>query len=133
MKKRILYVEDDEDTRDFVRKLLEKEDYLVDVASNGCDGLAKIMERLPDLVILDMMLPDMSGWDVFNKILAFEKDYRVEHKLSGVSPLMKVVFLSIIPISSTRMEFLKAYGVSDYLMKPFDNVELLQRIRAVMD
>jgi two-component system response regulator VicR len=132
MKKRILYVEDDDDTRDFVRKLLEKEGYIVDVASNGCDGLAKIAEVIPDLVILDMMLPDMSGWDVFNKMLTFEKNYCVEHKRNKSSPLMQVMFLSIIPISEARMEFLRAYGVSDYVMKPFDNAELLRRIKAVI-
>ncbi len=68
MSEKILYVEDDEDTRNLVRMVLKSDDYDVITAYNGEEGLKKLEENGIGLVILDIMLPDMSGWDIFGRI-----------------------------------------------------------------
>jgi len=131
MKKRILYVEDDEDTRNLVKLVLEKEGYDVEVASDGGACFSSISRRMPDLLLLDMMLPDMSGWDIFNKINT-ERPNGSSGELSG-GRRPKVVFLSVIRMSEDRLEKLKEHGITDYIMKPFVNTDLVKRIRTVMD
>lgn len=68
MSEKILYVEDDEDTRNLVRMVLKSDGYDVVTAHNGEEGMEKLEENGIGLVILDIMLPDMSGWDIFGKI-----------------------------------------------------------------
>ena len=132
MSKRILYVEDDEDTRILVKRILEKEGYCLITANNGGECLNRLKKEKPDLLLLDMMLPDMSGWDVFNKILNYGRHYREDHKIEDKSPFVKVAFLSVIPISGERLIKLRKYGVSDYIMKPFDNNDLVRRIDKIL-
>lgn len=114
---KILYVEDDEDTRFLVKSLLESKGYEVDTASSGVEGLQKLGDEKFDLVILDIMLPDTSGWDIFQKI-----------KKNPDNRDVRVIFLSVIPVSEERLETLKKSGVSDYVMKPFDNNDLVERV-----
>ena len=117
MTHKILYVEDDEDTRFLVKGLLESKGYEVNTAPNGAKGLQKLGDNKFDLVLLDIMLPDTSGWDIFQKIRGNPDNKDV-----------KVIFLSVIPVSDERLETLKKSGVSDYIMKPFDNRDLIERI-----
>lgn len=128
----ILYVEDDEDTRNMVKGVLEKRGYTVVTACDGRECLSKLGREKPDLVLLDMMLPDMSGWDIFNKILNLGRKYRAEYKIEDNSPFVKVAFLSVIPISGDRLVKLRKYGISDYIMKPFDNEDLVRRIADIL-
>jgi DNA-binding response OmpR family regulator len=116
--KKILYVEDNIDTATAVKILLETVGYGVELAYNGTDGLKKAQEHRFDLILLDVMLPDMSGWDIFEKI----KD-RVKAKYA---------FLSAIPVSDERMRELKKAGVSEYIMKPFTKADLISRITKVL-
>ena len=69
--------------------------------------------------MLDIMLPDMSGWDIFQKL---KKD-KVQAKYA---------FLSAIPVSSERMEELKKAGVSDYITKPFEKDDLVERVKSIL-
>ena len=85
MSKRILYVEDDVDTRILVKRILEKKGYYVITASSGEECLNRLKIETPDLLLLDMMLPDMRGWDVFNKIINYGRHYRAEHKIEDKS------------------------------------------------
>ena len=117
--KRLLYVEDDEDTFNAVKMLLETRGYQVDGAANGAEALSLVTKEIYDLILLDIMLPDMSGWDIFEKI----------HVLC---PGQKIVFLSAIPISWDRGEVLAKGGVMDYIMKPFDNNDLIRRINKIL-
>jgi two-component system response regulator RegX3 len=137
MKKKILYVEDDEDTRILVKEILEEEGYEVTVAANGEEGLSKLEKEGADLVLLDIITPGMSGWDVFEKIRRIYMIYEeyglhVCEKMKETSPLVKVAFISILPITEDRLAKLRKYGVSDYIMKPFDNEELVRRIRRIL-
>ena len=122
MAKKILYVEDDVDTQNLVKMILEKEGYLVEVVCDGRECLSKLSKEKPDLVLLDLMLPDMSGWDVFDKITT-TRGY----------PPVKIAFLSAIPAPQERLIKLRSYSVSDYIMKPFDNEDLVRRIAGILD
>ena len=117
--KRILYVEDHKDTAEAVKQMLEDEDYEVSISFHGKDGLQKANEKKFDLVLLDVMLPDMSGWDIFKTLSA--KKYST-----------KYAFLSAIPVSTERMKELKKAGISDYITKPFTRKDLIERIKKIL-
>ncbi|MCR4327102.1 MAG: response regulator [Nanoarchaeota archaeon] len=117
--KKILYVEDHIDTAEAVKQMLEDEGYYVEISSRGGDGLKKAHENKFDIILLDVMLPDMSGWDIF-KTLNTEK-YNA-----------KYVFLSVIPVSTERMKEFRKAGVSDYITKPFSKADLVERIKKVL-
>ena len=84
--KKILYVEDYKDTAEAVKQMLEGAGFEVELSFHGKDGLEKTKEKKFDLVLLDVMLPDMSGWDIF-KTLSTKKYHA------------KYAFLSVIPVS----------------------------------
>ena len=113
--KRILYVEDNEDIANVVSLMLGRAGFKTDIALTGKEGITKAYANSYNLVMLDVMLPDMSGWDVYREI-----------KRHPVQP--KYVFLSIIPISNVRLAELKKEGVLDYINKPFSQSELVKRI-----
>ncbi|MCK5630787.1 MAG: response regulator transcription factor [Nanoarchaeota archaeon] len=116
--KKILYVEDDEDTLMAVKVLLETQGYQVRGATNGKEALKLIAEEDFNLILLDIMLPDMSGWDIFQKL---HKD----------TPEKKVAFLSVMPVSEERKKVLLKAGAMDYIMKPFDKEDLIRRINKI--
>ena len=111
----------DEDTQNLVKILLENQGYSVITESTGRESLDKLREDKVDLVLLDVLLPDMSGWDIFQKI---RKDPRNKD--------VKVAFLSVIPVSEERLDTLKEDGVSDYITKPFDNDDLVRRVGKIL-
>ena len=117
--KKILYVEDHKDTAEAVQQMLEDAGYEVDISFHGKDGLEKAHEKQFDLVLLDVMLPDMSGWDIFKTLST--KKYNA-----------KYAFLSVIPVSTERMKELKKAGISDYITKPFTKKDLIERIKKIL-
>ncbi len=121
MSKRILHVEDDGDTQLLVKTLLEKHGYIVSNAVEGNDCLDILEKDDIDLVLLDVMLPDTSGWDIFRRIRKNPKNND-----------LKTVFLSVIPVSDEQLEALKDEGVADYIMKPFKNKDLIRRINTAL-
>jgi two-component system OmpR family response regulator len=122
MRKKILHIEDDEDTRDLVGALLKKEGYSVSSFSCGPDCLDVLDKCDVDLILLDVMLPDMSGFDILK---------RIRQGASKSSP--KVAFLSMMPVSDDALSDMKQDGVVDYIMKPFDNEDLVKRIGKVFE
>jgi len=116
---KILYVEDNHDTAEAVQILLENEGHEVDLAYNGNDGIALSEKNPYDLILLDIMLPDMSGWDIFA---------RLNKKLKT-----KFAFLSAIPVSSERLSELRKAGVSDYIMKPFTKADLTRKVNNIVE
>ena len=118
-KKRILHVDDEPDTLEVVKTILEKEGYGVDSVLSGKDALKKVELDNYGLLLLDIMMPDMSGWDLFTRISEIKKEY-------------KVVFLTVLAISESRLNQLKDHGVIDYIMKPFDRDELVAKVNKVM-
>ena len=118
--KKILYVEDHEDTAEGVKLILKKAGFEIDVALSGKDGINKAKSNHFDLFLLDIMLPDMSGWDIFKTLNKNTKG-------------SKYFFLSIIPVSTERMEELKKAGISDYITKPFTKEDLITRVKKVLE
>lgn len=114
----LLYVEDDPEAREFVRRALAKSGVSVDVAEDGRAGLSLAGQRPYDLLLLDVSLPDGSGFELLRRIRERGID----------SP---VIFLTAQSEVARRVEGLEL-GADDYVSKPFAFAELLARIRAVM-
>lgn len=116
--KSILVVEDEEAILMGITENLKLEGYRLFTATNGADGLKLGIEKRPDLIILDIMLPSMSGYEVCRKLR--------DHKLQ----------MPIIMLSARQEEFDKLHGfemgADDYITKPFSVKELLARINAVL-
>lgn len=115
---RILLIEDEEDIADVVRLGLEEAHYFVDVASDGLMGLQMASEQEYALLLLDVMLPGISGWEVCRRLRA-RRD------------LTPILMLTARDASQDRVRGLDI-GADDYLPKPFDFPELLARIRALL-
>jgi DNA-binding response OmpR family regulator len=118
MNDRILLVEDDPKLSQFIASELSLEGYQVTVATNGLDGLTIARDTQPDLVILDWMLPEISGLDVCTRL-----------RKTGVR--VPIIMLTARDEISDRVTGLNA-GSDDYLIKPFSIEELLARIKARM-
>ncbi len=116
MAERVLVIEDEAKIADFLRRGLIYEGYQVDVAPNGEAGLALARERSPDLVILDLMLPDMDGLEVCRRLRAASD--------------VPILILTAKDAVSDRVKGLDS-GADDYLVKPFAFEELLARLRAL--
>ncbi len=117
---RILVVDDNVTTASFIRDLLEEAGYEANVCHSGRDALARVGEESVDLVVLDIMLPDMDGLDV-----ARELKKRVES-----SEFMPIVMLSALCSEEDKIRGLA--HADDYVTKPFSRVQLLARITAFL-
>jgi two-component system alkaline phosphatase synthesis response regulator PhoP len=114
--KKILIIEDEQDLIKGLKLNLSDEGYDVDWAVNGVDGLRKAVEDAPDLIILDIMLPEMDGLEVCRKIRQKNINIPVIMLTAKGGEIDKVVGLEI--------------GADDYMTKPFSIRELLARIKA---
>ncbi len=114
---RILYVEDDPTAREYIQKGLAERGYSVEAAADGKVGMEKALTGPYDLLILDVMLPESSGFDILRAV----RDRQID---------TPVLFLSARGEVSDRIEGLNL-GADDYLVKPFAFAELLARIQAV--
>lgn len=112
---RILVVEDEEPISDILKFSLEKEGYTVDTAFDGAEALTKAQAFGPDLLLLDVMLPEMSGFDVCKQIRRFS-DVPIIMITARDSEVDKVLGLEL--------------GADDYVTKPFGMRELLARVKA---
>jgi len=117
MKERILIIEDDEAILKVLRRVLTYEGYQVDTALDGQSGLNQVRDAMPDLIILDWMLPGMDGLEVCRRLRA-----------AGSVPILMLTAKDTI---QDRVQGLDA-GADDYLIKPFELDELLARIRALL-
>ncbi|MBX8532603.1 heavy metal response regulator transcription factor [Pseudomonas cichorii] len=114
---RILVVEDEPKTAEYMHQGLTESGYIVDVATTGIDGLCLAQQQIYDVVILDINLPGMDGWDVLaqlrktsnTRVMIVTARGRLDEKIKGLES-----------------------GADDYLVKPFEFPELLARIRTLM-
>jgi heavy metal response regulator len=115
---RILVVEDEKKVARFIQQGLEEEHYTVDVAHDGADGLARTAAVAYDCIVLDVMLPGMTG-------IELTRAYRAR---GGVSPIL---MLTAKTATEDKVEGLDS-GADDYLTKPFAFAELLARVRSLL-
>ena len=115
---RILYVEDEKFLAEAVKHNLEKQDFDVDLAFDGEDGLEKAVDSIYDCVILDVMLPKLSGIQILERMR--EKNVNTP-----------VIMLSALSEVEDKVNGLNS-GADDYLAKPFKTVELVARINALV-
>jgi len=115
---KILIVEDEPKTGEYLRKGLQEAGFSVDLARNGVDGLHLATTGQYDLIVLDVMLPGLAGWDVLERIRRSGRD-------------LPVLFLTAKDNVEDRVRGLEL-GADDYLVKPFAFSELLARIRTVL-
>jgi two-component system OmpR family response regulator len=115
---KILVVEDDENLSKLVKICLAAESHLVDAVVRGMDALAQIRLITYDMLVLDWMLPDITGVEVL-------KHYRAS---GGRSPVLMLTSRSAIADKVTGLEA----GADDYLVKPFDKLELAARVKALL-
>src|SRR5579871_6093852 len=120
MSARILVVEDEEALTTLLRYNLEAEGYEVETVARGDDADTRLKERVPDLIVLDWMLPGLSGIELCRRLRA-----RPETKQ------LPIIMLTARGEESERVRGL-ATGADDYIVKPFSVPELLARIRALL-
>jgi DNA-binding response OmpR family regulator len=114
---RVLVIDDDPDIRGLLRQLLERAGYNVGEAANGREGLRSLYASSPDLVLLDVSMPEMDGWQTLERI----------RDLSDVPVLMLTARVAELE----KVRGLKA-GADDYVAKPFGRQELLARVEALL-
>ena len=117
MEKTVLVVEDDANIADLLRIYLEKDGYAVKIAGDGGEGLKMFHEVSPELVLLDVMLPVMDGWQVCSAIRKTDKT--------------PIIMLTAKEETDDKVHGLEL-GADDYITKPFEVKELLARIHAVL-
>ncbi len=118
---KILVVDDEEHIRRILKFQLEKEAYSVVTAPNGEEALKKLRQESPDLIILDVMMPKIDGFEVCKRI-------RADFQTSQI-PIIMLTAKSDLP---DRVKGLKD-GANDYLIKPYSNEELLLRVKNVLE
>jgi DNA-binding response OmpR family regulator len=116
-RQRVLVVEDDPDTVMLLKNILRMAGYDVLSAPDGEEGLRKFKDLTPDVVLLDLMMPEMDGWEML-------------HYLREMSDV-PVIILSAVGGKDDIVKALKQ-GVDDFLTKPFNNAEVVARIQAVI-
>ena len=113
----VLYIDDDRQNLDTVSRLLTREGFLVSTANTGQDGIEMASQDEPDVVLLDILLPDMTGFDVCEALRA--------------TPHMKkrpIIALTASAMNGDRQQSLAA-GFEGYLSKPISRVELFNTIQ----
>jgi diguanylate cyclase (GGDEF)-like protein len=116
----VLVADDDEDILRFVEMNLRLEGFEVALATDGEQALRTAAERLPDLVVLDVMMPNLDGFEVCQRLRG---DARTKH--------ISVIMLTARALSADRVVGLTA-GADDYIIKPFDPVELVARVHSTL-
>ena len=117
---KILYVEDNKDTAIAVKTILESEGYNVEFPLTGKEGIVKLEKKNFDLVILDIMLPDINGIEVFGEAVKKRKN-------------CKYAILSIITVPGGKLKELKKKGMTECINKPFRKNDLLVKIKKILE
>ena len=118
---RILCIEDEPEMIDLIRLILNRHGFDVQGAGGGVEGLSKAQKELPDLILLDLMMPDMDGWEVYQQLQANENTKEIP----------------VIVVTAKAQEVDKVLGlhvakVDDYISKPFSPQALLESVQGVL-
>ena len=121
MGKTIVYIEDESEMIELVKLILSRKGFQVIGANGGKEGLEIVRQQIPDLVLLDLMMPDIEGWDVYQQIRAEEATQHIP----------------VIIITAKAQNIDKVLGihiakVNDYISKPFSPQQLVESIENVL-
>jgi two-component system, OmpR family, response regulator VicR len=120
--RKVVYIEDEEDMISLVRLILERKGFEIKGAIGGREGLAIIHEYKPDLVLLDLMMPDMDGWDVYQQM-----------KSDNLMSDIPVIIVTAKAQNIDKVLGLHIAKVDDYISKPFSPHDLLESIENVLN
>lgn len=118
----IMIVDDEHNVRYVVRKMLETEGYKVSEASNGNECLEKLKEEKPDLILLDIMMPDLDGWKVLEKI-------RSNDDLKSIP----IAMLTVKSLTTDTVRRDDIEGLVDYIVKPFTKKSLSGKVKEILE
>ena len=118
MSKKIMILEDDEATAELMKFYLEEEGFQVEVSSRGTCFLSKAIECQPDLITLDVLLPDANGFSIFKKL---QQDERTKN--------IPVIFVTVREEKEKGIKM----GASGYIVKPFNEGELKGTIKSILN
>jgi two-component system, OmpR family, response regulator VicR len=121
VKKCILCVEDEPEMIDLIRLILTRKGFDVLGATGGLEGLKLIKQEKPDLVLLDLMMPDMDGWEVYQQMKA---DNSIQH--------IPVIIVTAKAQTIDKVLGLHIAKVDDYIAKPFSPHDLLSSVEKVL-
>ncbi|HEY8545756.1 MAG TPA: response regulator transcription factor [Acidimicrobiales bacterium] len=117
----VLVVDDEEHITELVAMALGYNGFAVERAASGREALEVIEKRRPDLAVLDVMLPDLDGFEVARRV----------RQLEGAGPRLPIIFLTARDTTRDKVEGLRLGG-DDYVTKPFSIEELIERVKAVL-
>ncbi len=119
--RRVVYIEDEQEMIDLVRLILSRKGFEVTGANGGREGLDLVRNSLPDLVLLDLMMPDMDGWDVYQQM-----------KAGDTTRNIPVIVVTAKAQSIDKVLGLHIAKVDDYVSKPFSPQELVDSVEKVL-
>ena len=116
---KILHMDNEPDVLSSVRTILEREGYEVTSVETAEETIAAMESDTFDLLLLDIMMPNLSGWDVFSRVMK-------------IKPNQKVAFLTVLEISEKRKKALLKIGIAEYFLKPIKVDDFVKRIGKIM-
>lgn len=119
---KIMVVDDEKDLLILMKEILENEKFEVITAQSGAECLKKLKTVKPDLILLDMMMPKMSGYEVIENI-------RKNPKTKDI----KIAFLTVTRMSEDSLYKLSKFNISDYITKPFDVSDAVSRVKKIIN
>lgn len=119
--KKILIVEDNKQSSDILKEVLEHEGYNVMIANDGINGLRYAKKEIPDLILLDLLLPKFSGFDICLKLMEDDKTRRIP-----------IIIISTLAEDKSTFDKLKRCDVIRFMKKPYNIDELLSEIKNIL-
>ncbi|UCF27841.1 MAG: response regulator [Chloroflexota bacterium] len=119
--RKVIYFEDDNDMVELVRIILGREGYQINGVAEGLAGIKAVQQESPDIVLLDLMLPDMEGWEIYQQL---------KHNESTAD--IPVIVITAKAQSIDKVLGLEIAKVDDYISKPFTPQELIERVNKVI-
>lgn len=119
--KLVVCIEDEQEMIDLVQLILGRRGFKVEGANGGLEGLEKVRQQKPDLVLLDLMMPDMDGWEVYQRMKSDESLREIP-----------VIVITAKAQSIDKVLGLHIAKVDDYITKPFGPQELLESVEKIL-
>jgi two-component system response regulator VicR len=119
--RRVVYIEDEQEMIDLVKLILSRKRFEVIGANGGREGLDAVHKNLPDVILLDLMMPDMDGWEVYQQLKADESTRNIP-----------VIVITAKAQNIDKVLALHIAKVDDYIPKPFTPKDLLDSIEKVL-